>query len=292
MFRKPTPVASRFARTVLAAGMLSMLLVQCNRPKGEEGPPPTEAPTPLPAPAPAVTTRPTTISRSDLIGAAGQAASTYALGDTPSGVDPLVGRTFSVLIPFGCAGPADPSGGGGSDGLAHWSWGQDRKSIQISMTPGDWTESSLVRPMQSAETPGGGPAWEAVEGFWIPRPWLASEACPAVVRDPLQTAQAPVSPQTVGIAAVFEPDGSRLGRRNGRAYTHVVRAQGDAPLEAPVGGYRLRLEGRIVGFPGGRALRCQAERADQRPVCVAAVQLDKAAFEDAVGATLSEWRLG
>ena len=53
------------------------------------------------------------------------------------------------------------------------------------------------------------------------------------------------------------------------------------------------LEGRLGAFPDGRTIRCHAEGPDQRPVCVAAVQLDRVAFEDgASGATLSEWRKG
>jgi hypothetical protein len=96
----------------------------------------------------------------------------------------------------------------------------------------------------------------------------------------------------VGIAAVFEAGGSRIGRRNGRAYTFTVRSQNGEVLTPPAGGYRLLLEGRVVGFLGGRAIRCRAPGPDHRPVCVTAVQLDKVAFEDATGGVISEWRPG
>ena len=58
-------------------------------------------------------------------------------------------------------------------------------------------------------------------------------------------------------------------------------------------GYRVVLEGRFASFPDGRAIRCRAASIDQRPVCIAAVQLDRVAFEDgSSGTVLSEWRPG
>jgi hypothetical protein len=61
----------------------------------------------------------------------------------------------------------------------------------------------------------------------------------------------------VGLAAVHEQDSSRLGRRNGRAYSFVVRGEGDQPAVAPAGGYRLVLEGRLTAFADGRAIHCR-----------------------------------
>lgn len=271
--------------TVTALSLVSLMLVQCDRSASPEPPLATEAPAEAPVPTPVLAPKPVSaLTRGELVSAAGQAASAYARGQVQTEIDPLVGRGFAVRIPFGCTGPSETV-----DGVARWSWGPDRKTIQLSLTPGEWTESALtVQPAAATSAP----VWEAVEGFWVPRPWLAAEACPGVSPNSLQTALGSASPQTVGIAAVFEAGGSRIGRRNGRAYAFTVRAQGDEPLAAPTGGYRLLLEGRIVGFPGGRAIRCRSAGPDERPVCVAAVQLDKVAFEDAAGATLSEWRPG
>ncbi|MDP0919276.1 pyruvate dehydrogenase complex dihydrolipoyllysine-residue acetyltransferase, partial [Klebsiella pneumoniae] len=43
--------------------------------------------------------------------------------------------------------------------------------------------------------------------------------------------------RSAGLAAVFETGGSRLGRRQGQAYVHVIRGEkGVAPTPAP-GGY-------------------------------------------------------
>ena len=276
-----------------AAGVsvASLMLVQCDRQTEPTPIEATEAPVAEPAPsATPVTPQPVAaLTRGELVSAAGQAAASYALGLSSTDADPLVGRAFTVRIPFGCNGPSSAESGADStrDGVARWSWGPERKTIQLSVTPGDWTGSALV--LQTGSTSAAA-AWEAVEGFWVPRPWLAAERCPTVQGDPLQTAQTAASPQTVGIAAVFEAGGSRIGRRNGRAYAFTVRPTGDTPLAAPRAGYRLLLEGRVVGFPGGRALRCRAPGPDQRPVCVVAVKLDKVTFEDAAGATLSTWR--
>lgn len=280
----------RIAGAAAALSLATLALTGCNR----ETPDPvttnrqTEAPTNLaekvapavPAPLPALT-------RGDLVSAAGQAAAAYAEGTQPSSTDPLVGRSFAVRVPFGCDGPAsaEPAAGEG-DGLATWAWGPDRETLQLRMTPGNWTGSAMLAKAGASDK------WESVEGFWIPRPWLASETCPAVRTDPLQTGALPASAQTIGLAAVFEAGGSRLGRRNGRAYEHIVRGKGDTPLSPPEAGFRMLLAGRIAAFPSGRAIECSASGPDQRPVCIVAIQLDRVAFEDAGGSTLSEWRTG
>ncbi|OWK28316.1 hypothetical protein [Sphingomonas mucosissima] len=245
----------------------------------------TARPSPTPA-APAISAPSPALTRSDLIAAANQAASAYAGGEELASPDPLVGRNFAVRLPFGCKGPApNASPEQVSDGLASWAWGADQKTIRLRMMPGDWTRSATLGNAGSAE-------WEAVEGFWIPRPWSLAETCPSIKADPLQTDVPAASAQTLGIAAVFDAGGSRLGRRNGRAYEYVIRSAGDDPLPAPKQGFRMLLEGRVSSFPSRRAVECRAPGPDQRPVCIIAVQLDRVAYEDAEGGTLSEWRPG
>ena len=175
-----------------------------------------------------------------------QAASSYVAGEVPSGSDPLVGRRIAVRLPFGCGGPKPAQAGPAiADGVARATWGRDRKSIQLSLTPGDWAESALIAGA------GADVVWEA---------------------------------------AVFPTGSSRVGQRNGRAYSYSIRAEGDQPLAPAADGYRLVLEGRVVGFPGGRAIRCRTASPDQRPVCIAAIQLDRVAFESATGDVLGQWR--
>ena len=230
---------------------------------------------------------PPALTRGELINGLAQAASLHASGGAIEGTDPLVGRTFSLRLPFGCTGPATTETP--SDGLAHWRWGPDQESIRLSLSPADWIDAPLMQGAVVVEDAEPQPnQWEAVEGLWIARPWLASEDCPASALS--ASISAPPSPQTTGIAAVFGQDSSRLGRRNGRAYEFTVRQEGDTPLVAPTSGYRLRLEGRVAAFPNGQATRCVSYSPDQRPTCVVAVQMDRVAFEDAAAAVLSEWR--
>ena len=263
--------------------MLSLALAGCEQSAPEPQPNNDQVAAPAAiAPESQPTAKPI-LSRGDLVNAISRAASDYAGGEEREGADPLVGRVFSVGIAFGCSGPfaAAPA-----PGLPGWSWGPERATIELQLTPGEWAGSAQISGSADA------PDWEAVEGFWIPRPWLASESCPQVRADPLAAGNSSDSPQSVGLAAVFEAGGSRVGRRNGRAYTHTVRAEGDAPLTPPAQGFRLVLEGRTNSFPDGRAIRCRANGPDQRPVCIVATILDRVAFEDAEGALLTEWRPG
>jgi hypothetical protein len=278
------------ARVASALSLAGLLLAGCNQKNPDPAPTnvQTETPTtPAELDAPVAPAPPSALTRGDLVSAAGQAASAYVEGQTLPEADPLVGRSFAVRVPFGCNGPSLPDAAKDErDGLAAWTWSSDRKTIQLSMTPGDWTGSALL-----AETDAAG-KWEAVEGFWIPRPWLASESCPAVQADPSQTEALPASPQTVGLAAVFEAGSSRIGRRDGRAYEFTIRAKGNEPLSPPDKGYRMLLEGRVASFPNGRAIECRAPGPEQRPVCIVAIQLNQVSYEDASGRTLSQWSSG
>jgi len=283
MIGERTDAAFRRRAAVVVVALAGCLLVQCKRETLPEARPQTPGPSvvipSVPKPVPALT-------RAELIDAAATAADRYASGGATDAVDPLVGRTFAVRMPFGCRPlPDGPPGAAASpDGLARAAWGPERRTIQLSLTPGDWTQSALMAEPNAAAR------WEQVEGFWVTRPWLRQETCPALNADPLQGAAPAAAPQTLGIAAVFEEDASRLGRRNGRAYAYTVRGEGDQPVQRPAQGYRLLLEGRVVGFPiSGRAFRCRASGPDQRPVCVIAVQLDRVAVTQADGAVMSEW---
>lgn len=275
--RVPRPV------TVLTTIAAALFLAQCNR----DGPEPIEAePVSVdPAPAPAAPAL-ATLNRADLLAATSRAASAYTAGEQMEGADALVGRQFSIRIPFGCNGPQPTQAEAAGDGLARWSWGPENQTIQLSLTPGDWLNTALIAGASESD-------WETVEGFWVPRPWLTVPDCSAVRADPLQSGAGAPSPQTVGLAAVFGADDSRVGRRNGRAYTFTIRPTGDAALTAPSRGYRVVLEGRLASFPDGRAIRCRASNPDQRPVCIAAMRLDRVGFTNADGSVLlSEWRPG
>lgn len=269
---------------VLSTVAASLFLAQCDRNRPE--PIDAEPFAADPAPPPPIAA-PTVLDRAGLLAALSRAASDYAAGERPQGSGQLVGRPFVLRIPFGCNGPQATTAETPGDGLARWSWGPENRTIQLSLTPGDWLTPA---PVSGAAD---GSDWEAIEGFWIPRPWLAAEGCPTLGADPMQSGGTPPSPQTAGLVAVFTAEDSRVGRRNGRAYAFTIRPTGDTPLAAPAGGYRLILEGRIASFPDGREISCSASNADLRPVCIAAIRLDRVAFTSADSSVLlSEWRPG
>lgn len=270
------------APAVVAAAAAGLLLLSCQREAEPSAPAPAEPAVVEEGPATPVLNP--SLDRRAILAAIARAASDYAAGSTAA-PDTLVGRPFDISLAFGCEGAETAPADGAGDGLARWSRDSDPRAIRLSLTPGDWTRSALIAGADQAP-------WEAVEGFWISRPWMSAQGCPSIRADPLTGGSAASSPQTAGLAAVFEKGGSRLGRRNGRAYAHTVRTSGDTPPTAPEGGYRLRMQGRIAAFPDGRAIRCRAVSPDQRPVCVAAVQLDRVAFQTAAGDVLSEWRPG
>lgn len=269
------------SKSVVALAASALCLTACEDKKAPAPSPP--APIPVIA-APAMPSRPPLLDRVTLLQAMDAASSAYAAGEAFDAKD-LVGRRFTVRQAFGCEGASPPHADDApGDGVGRWSWDDDRKTIRIALAPGDWLGSPLIT--------GGSQSWEAVEGFWLDRPWLRQADCPGVAPDPLASGPGGGSAQVAGIAAVFEAQGSRLGRRNGREYAHVSRGEGGAPATAPANGYRLILEGRLAAFDDGSPIRCRAAGPRQRPVCVAAAAVDRVAFEDAQGVLLSEWRVG
>lgn len=274
--------SARFSVVALAASAL--VFTACQRTeKAPEAPPPKPAVTQTEPPAP-TPVAPPVLDRAGLLQAIDAAASDYAAAQ-PSQGSSLAGRRFLIRQAFGCEGPRAPAAKDEpGDGLAGWSWDAAHKTISLGLTPGEWTGSPLMAD--------GPETWEVAEGVWLTRPWLRADGCPATRGDPLASGPATSSPQTAGLAAVFESGGSRLERRNGRGYAFTLRGEDKAPLAAPTQGFRVVLEGRLLAFADGRPIRCRSSAPDQRPVCIAAAQVDRVAFENAAGAVLTEWRPG
>ncbi len=264
-----------------------------------------DAPTPPAATAlPPEDAVPAVLDRRGIIEALRLAASEHSSGRAAPASDALVDRSFALRIAFACPGSAPlPADGAGTAGLPHWSRTADGSAIRLTLSPADWIGASAPVDVGDAGV------FDAVEGYWLPRPWQGFDDCPvarsgaaaappaspAAVPAPSVAAAAPAATseppaaQTMGLAAVYAQGSSRIGRRNGRPYASTIEigTDGTAP---PPGGYRLVLEGRVAAFPGGGAIACRGRGAERPPVCVIAVRLDRVAFESGDGAALDEWR--
>jgi len=215
--------------------------------------------------------------RAELLAAFARAADAAAAGrPLPDANRQLVGRTFSLRLPFGCNGPVSKA----ALPWAGWTYDLRKQTLKLTATPERWSEAAWVRAI-AGEMP-----YEAVEGFWIQRPWTSSEDCPVASTDVV--APEAVRP-TVGIAQFFAPDAPRTFQRGSRAYSHTIRVPGTEA--AKVRDYRLSLGGRVTGFADGQPIHCWNEAPDLRPVCLIAVELARVAFEDSpAGEVLVEWR--
>lgn len=275
--RNPYLVAPLILGGVLVAVFGAVLLSPHGKPT---------APTPAPAAAPpaappAKIEPPPLLTRNELIQTANAIATSFADAiPLAAETSPLLGRHFRLSIPFGCDGP----GQSGVAAPATAQYDPTTRSVKLMARPIDLTPLPLVQGLPKAK------AIEAVEGFWIPRPWSHLETCPPPRNTPVPATETPPAAQTLGLAQFFNADDSRTDRRGGHPYelTRKLDRPDDSGLGHP---YVLVLEGRIVGYDDGRALRCWSESADHRPVCLYAVRFDRVAFEDpAGGEVLAEWR--
>ncbi|MDQ0839561.1 hypothetical protein [Sphingomonas faeni] len=230
------------------------------------------------------------MTRADLIALAAQAADAVAAGQAlPKTIGDAAGQRFELRLPFGCQGPTEA----GSDAAMRWRYDEGAKVLRVHVSPVAWTRADILDAPDQAI--GGNVAGDAggnvVEGFWIPRPWTASETCPAAQDSPAPAGADPVTlpGQTLAIAQFFDGDGARQGQRNGKPYETVVRM---APEEVRAErGFQLRIDGRIADIPGQGPVSCrQPAGAEQRPICIVAIAMDHVAIDNPVtGKTLATW---
>jgi hypothetical protein len=214
------------------------------------------------------------LDRAGLLAAVSAAADATAAGQPlPEQNRALIGRSFEIRLPIGCGGPTTEPG----SQWAEWTYDPEAGSLKLSARN------------QFAELPGwlasvtGDQQVDAVEGFWIERPWTRSEDCPKRgLSDALGAAR-----QTLGIVQLFAPDAPRTIQRGTRPYAATIKAE-SPPGEGAA--YRLVLSGRVVGFADRQPVRCWNEADHLPPVCLVAVEISRTAFEDADGDILSEWR--
>jgi len=257
-------------------------------PKAKAPPPPL-----IPAPLPP-------LGRKELLALASAAADAYAAGaPPPSDAVSLIGRTFVIAMPIGCEGPAQP----GTTAWAEWSYDAKRRALKLSAAPEQWGKAVWAKAI-TKDAP-----FDAIEGFWVRRPWTSAESCPPqpAAPPPAETppaagpAQAPVAsappvpvppppatPQTLGLAQIFAPGTPRTLQRGGRPYRVTKKIDASAPSAAHP--YRLSVSGRLSGFADGQPVHCWSEASNVRPTCIIAIEFSRVAFEDPTnGATVSEW---
>jgi len=284
---EPSPRSSRLALAgalvaAIAVGGAGFLLGRAASERPPEAfTPPIAVPAPKPAPDPVSSG---VLGRADLTALAAAAADATAAGRDPGReIAQAEGRRFELRLPFGCTGPA------GEDAAAPMRWRYDSKAqaLRIYVDPITWTAQDWW-PVDVAD------GVEAIEGFWIARPWTSSEACPGGGDRPAAAGPEPVTlpGQTLALGQISLAEGARGARRDGKPYEAVIRVEEGALKAAQ--GFRLRISGRIARTGNFGPVRCrQPAGAEQRPICLVSVVMDEVAVENPItGETLSTWSLG
>ena len=237
------------------------------------------------------------MNRAALLQAVGLARSAAAAGANDAQAQrALDGKQFQLRIRFGCAGAAAKL----QEATLGWTYNADKRVLRISAAPTLNGDDPLVTQLNAKDV-------EAVEGFWIPRPWLLQAACPAPPVTPAEneldtpapekkkTPQPqPVAPEPlfagkVGIAQFFTAVDSRTMRRDHRPYA-ATKTLDAGMAQVGVKGFDLVLEGRLQPGPGGRVILCQSTAVDRPPDCIVSARIDRVRFEQPeTGETIAEW---
>lgn len=227
------------------------------------------------------------VGRAELLAAAAAAADEVAAGNAlPKANLELIDRTFELRLPFGCGGGLLPDWG-------EWSVDPKTRVLRISVRPELRSDNQTIKALAAGLT------YDAVEGFWVARPWTRSEKCPT----PLPSVATPASPvgddapaaptdasqtHTFALIQYFSPDAPRTLRRGSRPYSYT----GKAPETETIGakGFRLKLTGRIAAYGDGQPIHCVVPTPSRPPVCAVAVEFTEVVLEDAdTGERLAEW---
>jgi hypothetical protein len=238
--------------------------------------------------------------RAELLAAVRMAASAEASGaDDAAEQRELDGRQFELRIRFGCRGPSPEL----DQAPLGWSFEPAKRTLRVRVAPTISAEDPIASRIAGEDV-------EAVEGFWIPRPWLLQPSCPAVaaVRTAAETkpaaegaptperpaakaaqpdaegdetgeggTQPPAAGQKIGIAQFFTETDSRTRRRDARAYEAVKVLAADQPTGSQ--GYDFVLSGRLRSLPGKRVIECVARGSDRPPDCIVSAQIDRVRIE-------------
>ena len=234
------------------------------------------------------------IDRAALLAAAVEASSAMASGiPMPQSVRSLDGRQFEIRIRFGCRGPVTDL----NEHWLGWSFDPEERRIRVRAMPTISSDEPLVEGI-------GDERIEAVEGFFIPRPWLMAPVCPAgaaVQRSPAEEKpeadaeegdgaeereqrpeQVPDEPPVdrigepvptaprIGIAQFFTTDDPRSRRRDMRPYRAAYSLKEGEALSSQ--GYNLVLSGRLRALTDRGIIHCTARGPDSPPECIVSAE--------------------
>lgn len=283
-------------KTMSAAGIVAFLMTcACGRDATDEASNTANAAdrqvvpqAPIPVLQPALT-------REQLILAAIRAASDFAGGiDDSKRQKALAGKKFEFRARFGCDAPD----GKAEAGPFGWSFDKEARTLKVRATLSLSGEDSPVKSLSGENV-------EAVEGFWLRRPWMLAASCPRPVPvtqpagekpakdEPAKQAPAPViepaETRQIGIAQFFSGTDPRTLRRSGRPYQATEKLDED---DTPTGGFDLVLTGRLKALADGRVIACTSATGGP-PACVISVEFGRVSIERAdTNAELAHWGAG
>jgi hypothetical protein len=239
------------------------------------------------------------LSREGLLLAVAHAASAAALGQSDTEEQrQLDGKRFELRMRFGCDDDASAT----PDDPRSWTFDEKRRVLSLQVKPELNKKLPLIEELS-------GSSYEAVEGFWIRRPWLLTAACPAsppeetapegaasskadtkeaASEKPAATpsAAAGLTPR-IGIAQFFTATDARTHRRDNRAYkTTRVLKEGETPS---ADGYDLVISGRLRRLADGRVIACRVDDPSTPPDCILSAEFDKVSIELPSGEVIAKW---
>ncbi len=232
------------------------------------------------------------LDRAAIFAAVAQAASAHAAGEDNSAAQRAHdGRQFELRIRFGCKGPSTAL----REQWLGWSFDEETRTLRVRARPTLAGEDPLVQEL-------GGSAFEAVEGFWIPRPWLLQALCPAAAAvkpappDEVALEDAKVEEPLprwprIGIAQFFSETDPRTGRRAMRPYEAVKTLDPGVPIASQ--GFDLVLSGRLKALPDNRVIACITKGAQSPPDCIISADFDRVWIQAPGSAeVIAEWSTG
>ena len=251
------------------------------------------------------------IGRAELLTAVREAASATAAGvDDADSQRQLDGRQFEVRIRFGCRGASTDL----PKELLGWAYEPEKRVLRVRAMPTISAEDKVAAAIAHDEI-------EAVEGFWIPRPWLLEPVCPAAAAVKPAPAQPATDAETdeapapaddaageeegagevevqpslrwpkIGIAQFFTATDPRTGRRDMRPYQAVKTLEEGTPIGSQ--GFNLVLSGRLRALPGKGVIECVAPNPDTPPDCIVSADFDRVWIEKPVSKEIvAEWGSG